>query len=246
MRLLSLAALTLVPLGAVSLPAGVVGALLAVFTGVAAIRTRGWPTVRLAMMVVLLAVAGGSGIPFAIWLVVGAMWLVGHKVPELVPASGWLPRGSSGPVAWWLVGMTVVGAGAALTAWARWTDRFGEGTIDAVEAIRPWPVALLVPAVVVFVIGNAVTEEIAFRGIAYETAAALFPPIGAVLAQAVAFGTLHVAGFPAGLLGVGMAFGYGLALGTIRHLTAGLRLPVIAHMAADATIAILALTIIPS
>jgi uncharacterized protein len=55
--------------------------------------------------------------------------------------------------------------------------------------------------------------------------------------QAVAFGALHVAGFPAGAIGVVIAAGYGLVLGTLRMITGGLRYPIVAHVCADLTIA---------
>lgn len=240
---LSLVALTLVPLGTVFFLAAIVGAAMAFLAGFVAIRVGDWPTVRVSTLAVLLATIGGLRIPFSIWLVVGIMWFVGRKVPGLIPGSGWLPRGSSSPGVWWLGAITVIGAAVALAVWAGWTEQFADGTVDAVDAVRQWPLALLIPAVGVFAFVNAITEEIAYRGIVYETACALFPPTGAVIVQAAAFGALHVAGFPAGPVGVGLAFAYGLALGALRYLTGGLRIPIVVHVAADATIAVLAITL---
>lgn len=245
LRLLAVTALTLVPLGTVYLPVGVAGSLLAVVIGVLAVRAEDWPATRVAAMAALLALIGSTGVPFAIWVVVGVMWLASRKVPEMMPASGWLPGGAGRPAAWWLSGLTVAAAGAALVLWATWTDEFSGATTDTVDAVRDLPLVFIVAAVAGFVTLNAISEEVAYRSIAYETAASMFSPAGAVIAQAVAFGALHIVGFPAGPVGVGLAFMYGLALGTLRHLTAGLRFPVIVHMAADTTIAILALTLIP-
>ena len=64
------------------------------------------------------------------------------------------------------------------------------------------------------------------------------------MAQAVAFGTLHVAGFPSGLAGVGLTFGYGVVIGVMRHVSGGLRFPVLAHMTADAAIAVLVIVLL--
>ena len=236
-RALGLIGLALVPLGQVQLGLGVLGAILATITVVIGIQRIDGPTVRVASMTLLLAAIGLLGVPLGIWIVIGVMWLASRWVPVLEPSAGWLPRGQSTPLTWLLTGMTAAAAGTGLVLWTRWTDEFGKSTLETVATARRLPVVTLVFAVVIFVIVNAVTEEVAYRGIAYE-AAAIFPPIAAVTAQAVAFGTLHVAGFPAGTVGVGLAFGYGLILGILRHLTGGLRLPVIAHMAADATIAL--------
>jgi membrane protease YdiL (CAAX protease family) len=113
-----------------------------------------------------------------------------------------------------------------------------------VEVGQRVPTWALVVFVVVFVIVNAATEEVAYRGIAFEAAAHAFPAIGAIVGQAIAFGTLHVSGFPSGAMGVVLTFSYGLSLGVIRHLTGGIKFPVLAHMTADATIAILVIVLL--
>lgn len=97
--------------------------------------------------------------------------------------------------------------------------------------------------VVAFVVVNAVTEEVAYRGIAFKAATRAFPPAGAILLPAVAFASSHLSGFPAGAVGVVPSFTYGVALGAIRHLTGGLKFGVLAHMAADATIAFLVIVL---
>ncbi len=236
-RGLALFGLALVPLGQAQLGFGVLGTILATIAVVIGIQRGDGPTVRVASMTLLLAAIGLLGVPFGIWIVVAVLWLASRWVPVLEPNAGWLPRGQSTSLTWLLAGMTAAAAGIGLVLWTRWTDEFGQSTLETVATARRLPFGTLVFAVVLFVIVNAVTEEVAYRGIAFE-AAAIFPPIAAVTAQAVAFGTLHVAGFPAGTVGVGLAFGYGLMLGILRHLTGGLRLPVVAHMAADATIAL--------
>lgn len=136
-------------------------------------------------------------------------------------------------------------AGGGLTIWSLVVSDPGQGTtgqlIRAAQGVPGWAVALFVA---VYVPVNAITEEIAYRGIAFDSASAYLPAVPSLVAQAIAFATLHVAGFPSGLAGVALAFGYGLAIGLIRHISGGLRFPVIAHMAADATIAVLVIVLL--
>ncbi len=58
--------------------------------------------------------------------------------------------------------------------------------------------------------------------------------------QAVAFGVAHLTGFPSGRAGALMAGGWGLLLGVLRVTSRGMAAPYAAHVAADATIAVLA------
>jgi hypothetical protein len=46
------------------------------------------------------------------------------------------------------------------------------------------------------------------------------------------------------LAGVGLTFVYGVMIGIMRQVSGGLRFPVLAHMAADATIAILVIVLL--
>ncbi len=230
-------ALAIVPLGHEWLAVGILGTLIAALVLLAGIRQADRPAVRVATLTLLMVAAAVLGLPFGVWLAVGAMWLASRRFGQLAPGSGWLPAGRSTPAAWWLTGLTVTIAAVGLTWWAFTTEEFGPTTLELVEALRELPGAVLAAALVIFVVLNALTEEIAYRGLVFEAASAGFAPPIAVTAQAVAFGTLHIAGFPGGAVGVGLTFFYGLALGAVRHLTGGMRLPVIAHMAADATVA---------
>jgi len=240
----SLGALALVPLGQVHLGFGIAGTAIATVTWIIATRIGDGATVRIATMTLLIAVIGASGAPFGIWFVIGLMWLTSRWWSVLTPDQGWVPAGHATPLVRWLTVLTVIGAGIALTFWALRTDQFAEATVDLADMTSRLPLGVVAISIVVFVIANSITEEVAYRGIAFEAAAAVFPTFYAVVAQAIAFGTLHVAGFPSGVIGVGLALGYGLVLGTIRQITGGLRFPIIAHMAADATIAVLVVVLI--
>jgi len=83
---------------------------------------------------------------------------------------------------------------------------------------------------------NPVLEEIIFRGVFYQAILAQWSWPVAVLGSAVLFGLGHMDGYPPGVTGAVLAGIYGLALGTIRHYSKGLLLPVLAHVTADATI----------
>ena len=240
-----LLALTLVPLGQVFLFVGIVGGVLAAVVMAIGVKRADRGAVRLAAMTLLLALVGSIGLPFGIWFAVAGIWLWSRAVPEIAPARGWLPAGTSSPMLWWLTAAIVLIAGFGLTMWSQIVSDPGQGTtgqlIDAARTVPAWAVALFV---IVFVPVNAVTEEVAYRGIAFESATTFLPAIPAIVAQAVAFGTLHLAGFPSGLAGVGLTFGYGVVIGVMRHVSGGLRFPVLAHMAADAAIAVLVIVLL--
>jgi membrane protease YdiL (CAAX protease family) len=238
-------ALTLVPLGQVVLFVGIVAGVLAAVVLASGIKAADWGAIRLAAMSLMLALVGSIGLPFGIWFAMAALWLGSRAIPEIAPARGWLPAGTSSQLLWRLTGAIVLIAGFGLTIWSQVVADPAQGTagqlIEAARDAPGWAIALFV---IVFVPVNAVTEEIAYRGIAFESATTFLPALPAVLVQAVAFGTLHVAGFPSGLAGVGLTFGYGVVIGVMRRVSGGLRFPVLAHMAADATIAVLVIVLL--
>ena len=170
--------------------------------------------------------------------------LLATRTESLRPGTGWLPAGESSTGAHVLTAATVVLAPIVLVAWLSTGPQLGEATIRLVETAREASWLAIGVFVAVFVMVNAVVEEVVYRQVVYEAARSVLPPAPAVIVQAAAFATLHVEGFPAGFAGVGLAFLYGLALGAIRSLTGGLRLPIVAHIVADATIALLVLTVV--
>jgi uncharacterized protein len=242
--LLSLVALALLPLGQVAIAIGLVGAVLAAAVLLAGLRRRSWSAVRVAVMALLMAIVGLGGLPFGLWPAVGGLWLASRRWSQLGPDSGWFPPGRSSPAAWIMLVVTVVGAATALWLWILSEPVLGDSTVQLVDLARRTPAVGSVAFVVVFVLVTLVVEEVAYRLVAFEAARAPVPAAAAVVVQAVAFGTLHVVGFPAGAVGVALSFVYGLALGVIRLLTGGLRLAVIAHVAANATIAALVVSLL--
>jgi membrane protease YdiL (CAAX protease family) len=92
----------------------------------------------------------------------------------------------------------------------------------------------LVAVGVAFAVVNAFVEEVLFRGAVLHHLGHVLGSWPAVLVQALAFGTLHLNGYPYGLAGVALASVYGLLLGALRLRSGGLLAPWIAHVCADA------------
>jgi uncharacterized protein len=97
-----------------------------------------------------------------------------------------------------------------------------------------WDSLLL--AGVCFSVGNAVLEEISFRGGLYDALDSEWGWLTAMAITSVMFGLVHQAGYPSGSLGMVLAGFYGLALGLLRRWSGGLLLPAMCHVCADATI----------
>lgn len=94
----------------------------------------------------------------------------------------------------------------------------------------------VVPAGVVFCLLNATLEELVFRGVLFDALESRWGSWFTVVATSLLFGLGHAHGYPSGAIGVGMASIFGLAMGLLRLRTGGLVLPIVAHIAADATI----------
>ena len=102
-----------------------------------------------------------------------------------------------------------------------------------------FPVGFLRRAVlagVLFSILNALFEEVVFRGILFGAVESEWGKSVAAVTTAVLFGFCHLHGYPPGGVGAVLAGVFGLCLGWLRIVTGGIGLPVLAHIAADATI----------
>ncbi|MBN9166016.1 MAG: CPBP family intramembrane metalloprotease [Myxococcales bacterium] len=80
-----------------------------------------------------------------------------------------------------------------------------------------------------------------WRGILQDRLVPLFGVGGAIVLQAASFGLQHAWGFPRGPVGVVLAGGWAVMLGLLRRHSGGLLSPILAHVVADATIAVLVL-----
>jgi len=180
-----------------------------------------------------------SGVPyFQAVLAIGLVCYAGvvRGVPWLRGTATWARWGSfdatvrSLSVAAWLL------AAAALLSWYLLLHPH---IADIVKAFVPaLPFGLLIAGGLIFSMVNAAVEEGAYRGvILHALDSSLGPGFAALLLQALAFGAIHIRGFPRGWLGVGLACMYGLLMGVIRRRSGGMFAPWIAHVFTDVVIA---------
>jgi membrane protease YdiL (CAAX protease family) len=137
--------------------------------------------------------------------------------------------------AWMIVGLVAASASVLLVFSRLAPPRLGTGASFLV-ALTPWS---LVAVGVAFAVVNAFVEEVLFRGAVLHHLGRVLGNWPAVLVQALAFGILHLNGYPYGLAGVVLASVYGLLLGALRLRSGGLLAPWIAHVCADAVIFVL-------
>jgi uncharacterized protein len=114
--------------------------------------------------------------------------------------------------------------------------RYGSDLSGLGSQVPNWSLPWLILGGVGFSVGNALQEEIVFRGVLFEALAEGFGALPAMIIQGVAFGIVHAHGFPRGIVGVILASVYGVSLGLLRLRSGGLLAPFIAHVIADATI----------
>ncbi len=147
---------------------------------------------------------------------------------------GWFKVGRMDRPIWLAIGATALVSGGALLFWFL---LFHPNISKFLAMLPDWGPAGLLAVGVMFSVVNAAVEEGVYRGIIMQ---ALDAAVGAghlsVILQAVAFGFIHLYGFPSGWFGVLMATVYGLMLGYIRRYSGGMLAPFIAHIVADAVI----------
>ncbi|MFN7953722.1 MAG: CPBP family intramembrane glutamic endopeptidase [bacterium] len=158
-----------------------------------------------------------------------------RAVPWLRAEAGWLTRGAlSPPLVAAILGIAVV-SGAALLGWHR---ALHPDVADLVRDFVPdWPLGALVLGASAFALWNAAIEEAVYRGVLQGALVRVLPPAPAIALQALAFGAIHLHGFPRGAVGVALASVYGAMLGALRHRGRGLLAPWLAHVATDLVIA---------
>lgn len=146
----------------------------------------------------------------------------------------WLRRGRPDRTAWALGAASVPVTTVALVAFIASGRTDLEAVTDGLRTLSP---VVLVLAGVGFALVNPAVEEALFRGLLQPALVSLGArPAIAVLGQAVAFGSIHLAGVPGGPLGMVLAGTWGALLGVVRHRTEGLLLVWLVHVAANATI----------
>lgn len=136
---------------------------------------------------------------------------------------------------WAILGLVSVSAVSLLLFYQQAPPRLGEAA-GILAALSPMELTLVGLA---FALLNAFVEEVLFRGVILHHLAPALGVWTAVLVQAVAFGMLHLDGYPHGPAGVGLTFGYALLLGALRVRSDGLLAVWIAHVCADLMIFVL-------
>jgi membrane protease YdiL (CAAX protease family) len=174
-------------------------------------------------------------------VVLMAAYPVFARLPAIRPDRPWLTAGRFGPAVWVLLATVVVGSAAALVVWSLATN---PPSPPFLAAFRGSPLWVAVLAVAGFSAVNSVWEEALYRGILMNELTDTVGVRAAILVQAAAFGFAHLHGFPSGWAGALMAGGWGLLLGVLRHTSRGMAAPYLAHVAADCTIAVVALALL--
>lgn len=135
--------------------------------------------------------------------------------------------------------LSAAGCLVAAVALLSWYLLLRPNVANIVKAFVPdLPLGLLIVGGLIFSMVNAAVEEGAYRGvILHALDTSLGPGFAALLLQALAFGAVHIGGFPRGWLGVGLACVYGLFMGFVRRRAGGMFAPWIAHVSTDVVIA---------
>ncbi|GAA5039875.1 hypothetical protein HNP84_005244 [Thermocatellispora tengchongensis] len=243
-----LAGVAIIP-GSAATSVSVAGAL--IVASALAWRSGSAPALRTVIvvdLVVLFALAGAHLLdgavlvwPVTVLLALGVAHLVNRRAPAPHPTSEWLRRGRLTPELPWLMALTVVASALALVAWARVAD---PPPPPFVAGLGDRPAWLLVLVIVAFAAVNGLAEEFLYRGVVQTELTALLGVVPAVVLQAAAFGVAHLGGFPSGWVGAAMAGMWGLVLGVIRVRTRGILAAYLAHLAADATIGAIGVTLL--
>lgn len=168
--------------------------------------------------------------------------VVVRRVPWLHGVATWIRMGSFGPDVRVLTAASGLIAAVALSGWYLLLH---PNIDDIVQAFVPdVPLGLLIAGGLLFSMVNAAVEEGAYRGVLlHGLDTSLGPGLAALVLQAMAFGALHVQGFPRGAMGVGLATIYGLFMGVIRRRADGMFAPWVAHVFTDIVIAGIVVTI---
>jgi membrane protease YdiL (CAAX protease family) len=175
----------------------------------------------------------GATWPLPLLVALGAWVLLVRRAPEGLALARWFPRGRPDRVTWVVTAVFVVIASTALVMWFRLAR---PDVADLRARIPELPVMALIAVGLGFALANAVAEELVYRGILYGALERAWGARPALVIQALAFGLAHIHGFPRGWLGVALATVYGLMTGILRIRSRGLLAPLVAHVAADATI----------
>jgi len=157
------------------------------------------------------------------------------RLPALGGRPSWLRVGRLDRWVWLLILVSVCVSALALVTWFALAKPDYSALVGTLFPRLPLPV--LFAGVVGFSMINAAIEELIYRGVLLGALdATLGVGLFSVVLQAVAFGIVHIAGFPRGPTGVGLATIYGLLMGAVRRSARGMLGPWLAHVVTDVVI----------
>jgi membrane protease YdiL (CAAX protease family) len=166
--------------------------------------------------------------PLAVYLIMYWRW------PRFSDSTHWLIRGTftKTAIAWMIPTILISSAGLL-----GWVFLFHPDLSNLARMVRLGGTLQLLAVGIAFSVFNAIWEEFILKGIAWNSLQLVFRRNWQInTSQAALFGLFHFSGFPRGWVGVLMAALYGLVLGIIREVSAGLLVPIVTHIFADATI----------
>jgi uncharacterized protein len=200
-----------------------------------AIAGLAWPGPGGAIAVLAFAIEGFAlaKLPWQVVMAAALTLLLATSRARTAMPSVWVPRGR---VPRWSTFACAAITPAFLVGWTRLLK---PDVNDITRLVPNLALFWLVAGGVAFAIVNALFEEWIWRGLFQTFTAELFPLSVAIGVQAVSFGIAHAHGFPRGVLGVVLAGTWAILLGVLRTYSRGLLAPVLAHIVADLTIALL-------
>ena len=213
-------------------------ALTALLLALLGTRIGNAPNRVMTTLVAALVVAQQAVLPWQLSMVLAllAVFGIGRAFPsQRVKARCW-SKGQT-PIVWILF----VG-GVTPFALSAWLFLAHPNLNDLTSSpLLKMPTIWLVCGSVLFSIINPALEELIWRGVLQTYLRPLWGVPVSICLQALSFGVQHLHGFPRGPMGVLLATVWALMLGILRHRAQGVWAPFLAHVVADATIAILVL-----
>jgi uncharacterized protein len=215
-------------------------AIAAVMVVVVAVRIASPPARAIAALVACFLLAMHVPIPWqpVMAIALAAFVLLGRVAPGFaLPPRWWAP--GRVPLGW-----TALVGGVTPVALVGWVVLFHPNLRDVVGAYVPdFPLPVLIAGAVGFALINAALEELIWRGVLQDRLDPLFGAAGAIAISSISFGVQHAHGVPRGPIGVLLAGSWAVMLGMLRKHARGLLAPFISHVIADATIAVIVLTL---
>lgn len=218
-------------------PAGWVIAAASIVLAAVTVRLRAEASRSIAVLVAALAVAACAPLPWQAMMAIalGLHALAARVLPGVAPGPQWRSLGRP------TLGWAALVGGVTPVALLGWLFALHPDLSDIRAMLPDLPLAAMIAGGVAFAFVNAILEELVWRGVLQDRLAVLFGSGGAIALQAASFGLHHLHGVPRGAVGVLLAGTWAAMLGLLRRRSGGLLAPILAHVVADATIAIIVL-----